>query len=484
MELMMAFCIAGIMICLGVAVRAKVKPVREMLIPATVVGGTIGCILMNIFKKQAAGLGVSSSLFTTIVGYLYIISYIAIGLTKSEKKRITDEAGEKAGKNIVKASFGISVTWNVILSVQAVVGILIAFLVGGSYKMNPMYGILIPFGFCEGPGSAATYGLLFEKYGWTDAAAVAVTFAVVGFVCAFVVGVPLAKFGIKKKIARHAGKVGDSVTKGFYPPEEQRETMGKVTMHAGSLETLSFHFALIMGCYILALGLAKLFSFIPGFIGDSLSGLVYVCGMIVAFIVRKAMDKLKISYVINDLLLTKITGMITDFLIVLAFMAVEFSTVKKWMVPILIECVIVCAITFFICYFFGSRLGGENDFERTLGVFGAATGTTLNGIALIRMVDPKMKTSSIMELGLMSFPAAVYLAVASTFILGYASGAYSTGMMILIQAALVIGIVIAAYVTGCFGKKTYGFSKKWIEKNNQELEKQKEVSLKAKLNIP
>ncbi len=483
MELMIAFCIAGIMICLGVALRAWIKPIRNMLIPATVVGGTVGCILMNILKGQAAEVGITPTFFTTIVGYLYIISYIAIGLTKSQKKRITEETDEKVGGGVVKASFGISTAWNVILSVQAIVGLVIALLIGGSYKMNPMYGMLIPFGFCEGPGSAATYGLLFEKYGWTDAAAVAVTFAVVGFVCAFVVGVPLAKYGIKKKIARHSGKLSESVSKGFYPPEEQRETMGKVTMHAGSLETLSFHIALIMGCYILALGLAKLFSFIPGFIGESLSGLVYVCGMIVAFIVRKVMDKLKISYVINDLLLTKITGMITDFLIVFAFMAVEFSTVKKWMVPIIIECVIVCIITFAISYFFGSRLGGENDFERTLGIFGAATGTTLNGIALIRMVDPKMKTTSIMELGLMSFPAAVYLAVASTFMLGYASGAYSMFMMIIIQAALMAGIIIVSYVTGCFGKKTYGFSKKWIEKNNNELEKQQSVSLKGKLNL-
>lgn len=66
--------------------------------------------------------------------------------------------------------------------------------------MSPWYGILIPFGFCQEPGQASTYGRLFEKeYGFENAEMVALTIAVVGFVAAFGVGVPAAKYGIRKK---------------------------------------------------------------------------------------------------------------------------------------------------------------------------------------------------------------------------------------------------------------------------------------------
>lgn len=480
MDVMLCFGLAGIFIALGVFLRSKIKPLRNMLVPATVIGGFIGCIFMNCMEGQA-DIGVSYDLCTTIVGYLFTLSFIALGLSKSDRVKSAEDGG--GAKSVAKASIAISTVWSVCLSLQACLGIVIISIFGGAYGMDPMYGILIPFGFCEGPGSAATYAAMFERYGWSDATPVAVTFAVAGFIGAFAIGVPIAKYGIKKKLAKNAGKMNDSVAQGYFPPEEQRESLGKVTMHAGSVDTLTFHLALVVLVYVMALGLAKLFSFIPGFVGETLSGLVFMSGMICAVLVRMVMDKLKISYLLSDALLSKFTGFMTDFLIVFAFMAVQLSVVQKWLVPLAIECVIVSFVCLGVCLFFGSRMGGDNDFERTIGVFGACSGTTPNGIALIRIVDPKMKTPSIMELGLMNLPATVYLAIAGTVILGAASGTYSYGVTIAILLGLALGMIILAYVTKSFGKRTYGFSKKWIEKNNREAAEKANISVQGKLNI-
>lgn len=481
MDVMLCFGIAGILITLGVLLRSRVKALREMLVPATVIGGFLGCIFMNGLEASGTDIGVSYDLCTTIVGYLFILSFIALGLSKSDKVK-GDVAGGSA-KSVARASFAISAVWSTCFSLQACLGIAIISIFGGAYGMDPMYGILIPFGFCEGPGSAATYASMFERYGWTDATAVAVTFAVAGFIGAFAIGVPIAKFGIKKKLAKNAGKMNESVAKGYFSTEEQRESLGKVTMHAGSVETLTFHFGLIALVYVMALGLAELFSYIPGFIGESLSGLVFMSGMICATIVRMVMDKCKISYLLNDALLSKFTGFMTDFLIVFAFMAVQLSVVQKWMVPLAIECVIVSLVSLSVCLFFGCRMGGSNDFERTLGVFGACSGTTPNGIALIRIVDPKMKTPSIMELGLMNLPGTVYLAFAGTVILGAASGAYSYLVTIGLLLIMAVGMLTLAFMTKSFGKRTYGFSKKWIDKNIRETEAQNNVSVQGQLNV-
>lgn len=480
MDAMFHFGVAGIFIAVGVFLRAKIRPLREMLVPATVVGGFLGCIFMNVTENMA-DIGMDYDLCSTIVGYLFILSFIALGLSKAERVKTDD--GDSGAKSVAKASFAISAVWSTCFSLQATLGVILISIFGAAYGMDPMYGILIPFGFCEGPGSAATYAAMFERYGWTDATAVAVTFAVAGFIGAFAIGVPIAKYGIKKKLAKNAGKLNESVARGYFSEEEQRESLGKVTTHAGSLDTLTFHLALVALVYVMALGLANLFSYIPGFVGEALSGLVFMSGMICATIVRFVMEKLNIAYLLNDALLSKFTGFMTDFLIVFAFMAVQMSVVEKWLVPLIIECVVVSFVCLFVCLYFGSRMGGDNDFERTLGTFGACSGTTPNGIALIRIVDPKMKTPSIMELGLMNLPGTCYLAVAGTIIVGCASGAYSymvTIGLLLGLAAVMMGL---AYATKCFGKRTYGFSPKWIEKSKLEAQQRANTSVQGQLGI-
>ncbi len=69
-------------------------------------------------------------------------------------------------------------------------------------------------------------------------------------------------------------------------------------------------------------------------------------------------------------------------------MAVQMSVIGKWLIPILVMCVVVGAVTLGFALFFGSRLGGTCDFERTLGLWGCLTGTCPSGVALIRIVDP------------------------------------------------------------------------------------------------
>lgn len=55
-----------------------------------------------------------------------------------------------------------------------------------------------------------------------------------------------------------------------------------------------------------------------------------------------------------------------------------------------------------ICMFLGARLGSDHDFERVLGMYGTCTGTTPSGVALVRMIDPRLQTATASELGMMN----------------------------------------------------------------------------------
>ena len=153
--------------------------------------------------------------------------------------------------------------------------------------------------------------------------------------------------------------------------------------------------------YVLAKIFSKLVAFIPG-LGATFGGMLFFWGMLAAYFVKFVMRKMKIDYLINTHLQGRITGWTSDYLVVCAFMAIAIKTIGNWIIPILIVSAVCGIVTFLVCLYFGARIGSNHDFEITLGMFGTCTGTTPSGIALLRMVDPKLQTSTTTELGMMN----------------------------------------------------------------------------------
>ncbi len=447
---MMALGFASIALCLGTLIRAKVSAFRNMLVPASVIAGILGLVFMNVVPKLGINIGTDSSMFTEIVNQMFTVSFISISLTSSNEKEAN------TGKHIAKGALALGLIWCLLYALTPLVGMGIIGVLGQSMDMNTIYGALIPFAFAQGPGQAATYGTLFESFGWENAAMVGVTFAAIGFVVAFLIGVPAVKLGISRGLAKHCGKIDSVTLNGYMKLNEQTSSTSRDTTCNSNIETLSFHFAVIGLCYVLAVIIAKLFALVPGIIGSSMSGMLFMNGMIAAYIVKAIMKKLKIDFLLDNVLQTKITGWTSDYLVVLAFMAVSFDVIGQWIVPILAECVIVALLTFLVCFYFGARIGGSNDFERTLALYGTSTGTVPTGIALVRIIDPEFKTSTAVELGLCNM--FMMLSTPVVFILlAMAQGSLSIKLTALLLAACCIVYLIVLKLTRCWGKKTYSW---------------------------
>lgn len=448
---MIAFGLAGIMLCLGTFLRAKVPFLRNMLVPASVIGGVIGFILMNAASAAGLNIGTDANMYTDIVNHLFTISFISISLTGSKSEGGT-------AKDIMKGALGMGTVWCLLYALTPLVGLGLIAGIGGAFEMDAVYGSLIPYAFAQGPGQAAAYGAIYEQYGWENAAMVAVTFAAIGFVVAFLVGIPAVKLGIKRGIAKNCASLDASTLRGYLHKDEQKNYMVKDTTCNSNIETLTFHFALIGLCYILAIGVAKVLSLLPGFLGSSMSGLMFMNGMIAAYIVKALMKKLKIDFLQEDVLQSKITGWTADYLVVCAFMAVGVSVIKGWLVPILVEAAIITVITFLVCFYFGRRFGGSNDFERTLGLYGTATGTVPTGIALVRIVDPEFKTNTAVELGIMN---AVMLLSTPVYIVLLALASHSLSMPLTMAALAVICVVylVVLKLTKTWNKPTFRWKK-------------------------
>lgn len=449
MSVMMAFGWASIMILIGTLLRAKCGIFRKILAPAAVIAGILGLLFMNMAIYFEINIGTDSETFTTIVNQLFTVSFISITLMDSPDK------GKNKTKSILKGALGIGLIWCFLYALTPLIGGIIAFLIGKNFNMPSLYGVLIPFAFCQGPGQSVTYGTLIEQYGWDGACMTALMFSTIGFIVAFLFGVPAARYGIKKGLAKSCGQLDEITMRGYMRPEEKVVSQQQDTFCGSNLETLSFHFAVIGLCYIIAQVFSRIFALIPGFIGTSMSSLMFLNGMYAAYIVKLILKKLHLDYLIDHTLQSKITGWTADYLIVCSFMAVSVQIISEWLVPILVISFIIAVVTFYVCLYFGQRLGGTNDFERFLGTYGMSTGTAPTGIALVRIVDPQFYTSTCVEIGACNPIANILNIPIYLLILAYSSGDIALTTLFLGLGAFSVLFLAALKITGCWGKKTF-----------------------------
>lgn len=453
----MAFGLASIMLCIGVIVRGNVGFIKKMFVPTSVVAGVLGFIVMNTVFTKTTG----AEIYTQFVNYLFTITFISIGLTST--KRSKGDSQQNVSKKIAKGSLAMGFTWNILYAVTPAIGAVILIMIGSYFGMSPIHGLLIPFAFAQGPGQAATFGTIMEQqYGIVNAASVGITFSVIGFLVCFLVGVPLIKLGIKRGLANRGANssVSAYIERGFYTKEEKRANLGNETFFSGNMDTMTFHFAIIGVCFMTALGMAQLISVIPG-IGPTFGGMLFIYGMLAGYLAKYILQKLQYDHLLDNTFQTKFTGWSTDYLIVASFMAVQIGLIGAWIVPILVVSAVVAVVTAVICLYFGKRIGNDNDFDRTVGLFGTSTGTVPSGIALIRIIDPALKNTTAIELGLMNLPmSASYVTVLTILAMAAGTLPLTAGLMLLIAPIPVYLLIMK--LLKVWGKKTYDFN---IEKN-------------------
>ena len=445
LSLIGAFCL------LGMALRRWIPALRRNMVPAFVIAGFLGAIAMNMGLSGVVE-GVDSELFAMLTAQLFTLSFISIGLTSPPPSARGD--GGRTRTVLLRGAWAMGLTWTLVFSVQALVGVGVVAATGRFGGMDPMYGFMVPFAFAQGPGQAITFAGIFEQQGWTDAVDVGLAFASAGFAAAFLVGVPLAKWGMSRGLATHSMGISDSVGKGYFRQEEETEPMGSETTFSGSIDTLTVHMAMMGVAYVLAHVLAWILGHIPGFVGDTISGMMFMNGLFAAYFLRWVLRRLQVEHLLDRQLQAKLTGFTTDYVVVASFMAVQAAVVAAWLVPILVTVVLVTAVTVALVLLIGQRYGSDHDFERTLGMFGTLTGTTPTGLALVRILDPRMRTTTMAEMGLMNLPELLYLPAMLTISAAFAGEVGLLGALG-VMAALTAAYFVIMLVTRCFGKRTW-----------------------------
>ncbi|MDX9938794.1 MAG: sodium:glutamate symporter [Sphaerochaetaceae bacterium] len=375
-------------------IRARIRFFQKYLIPAPIIAG----IFLLVFYNFVAPLwGLKSDYLGELVYHLLNLSFIAMMLRVTGKRENPHKGKRMLAQNVtaVIGQYGL----------QCFFGLLVAALLIATVQpdLNPSIGFTLTLGFELGPGQAYSIGSAWERMGFVGGSSVGLTMAAIGFLLGSFGGVVLINQGVKR------GWIGKeyldkfkkkSVRTGFFSRKESERPIGSYLSTDGeSLDTLSYHIALVMLTYLISWGFLTLLTKLLHLIGpmgedlaESLWGINFIFSAFCALAVKMIMKLFKVETTIDNATCNRISGLSVDLTVAASLGAISLVAVQGYWLPIVVLVLVGIVITLVILPAYCSRLYDDHQFYRMLVIYGTATGTLPTGLALLRVVDPEFET--------------------------------------------------------------------------------------------
>jgi ESS family glutamate:Na+ symporter len=380
---------------LGAALlRARIFFFQKFLIPAPILAG----VLLLVFYNFIAPLwGLQSDYLGELVYHLLNISFIAMMLRVTGKGTHPGKGKRILAQNVtaVIGQYGL----------QCFFGLLVtALLIFTTHPdLFPAFGFTLALGFELGPGQAFSIGSTWERMGFIGGSSVGLTMAAIGFLLGSFGGVVLINQGLKRGWIgkEYADKIKKkSVRTGFFSRIESERPIGSYLSTDGeSLDTFSYHIALVMVTYLISFGVLTLLSKLLGLIGplgvdlaESLWGINFIFSAFCALGVKQFMKLVKVETTIDNATCNRISGLSVDLTVAASLGAISLVAVQGYWLPILALIITGALITLVVLPAYCSRIYDDHQFYRMLVIYGTATGTLPTGLALLRVVDPEFET--------------------------------------------------------------------------------------------
>jgi ESS family glutamate:Na+ symporter len=397
--------IISLLLLAGKLMRVKIKLIQKLFIPSSLLAGFLGLAL------GPNGIGVIPLSTQTGVYAGILIAFIFGALPLISQK----EKGEKAtvGSMWAYSQAGMLLQW-------ALGGLISLLILNRFWPLSPGFGITMPSGYCGGHGTAAAIGQSFASLGYDEILTLAMTAATVGIVAAVIIGLVIVKWGTKRRHTSYLSNYNDlphELRTGLLP-DEKRESMGRSSCSSISIDSLTFNLIVVAAIALGGYGVSKLVSYIAT--GFELP--VFSCAFIVGLLVKRIFDHTRVSDYVCPQTVGHISGTFTDLLVAFGIASIKLSVVVEYIVPLSILLLAGLAFTLLYVTVAARRLIRECWFEKALFTWGWFTGTMAMGIALLRVVDPKMRSRTLdsyalaylfiapVEISLITFAPAVFCA--------------------------------------------------------------------------
>lgn len=395
-EVVLDFSYLSFFLVIGTLLRRYVPFFRKFLIPNNIIAGFVALILgpqilgtiwHAIGFPNFAFIPLESKRLGIYVYHLLAITFVTMGLRKGRTKT-GRHAYSKAMISILS------------YMTQAIVGLLIAFILIYTIRPNlfPGIGVLLTMGYGMGPGLAYSIGHGWEQYGFIGGGEIGLTLAAIGYLFAFFGGIGLIRRGIKKgklTTIKSLDEISHDVRTGIiHLDDHEKKHAGKLTMAQEAIDSMSFQLAMVGMVYLATFWVTKLLaSLLPGDLANTLWSFHFVVALLLSFLTRWFLDKINKSYMIDEGLMNRVSGVAIDYLVVAAIAAISIPILSQYWLSVLLISLFGAAGTVGVVYWTSYRAYKDYHFERFVSVFAEMTGTINSSLTLIRVMDPHFKTS-------------------------------------------------------------------------------------------
>lgn len=325
-------------------------------------------------------------------------------------------------------------------------GLLGIWLLDGLWQTGTAFGIAMPSGFCGGHGTAAAIGEAFARFGNADMLTLAMTAATVGIVASVFIGLALIKWGTRRghsSFLTDFSQLPPELRTGLLPPEK-RESLGDASCSSISMDPLTLHFAFIALIALGGYGISQLVA-----IGlPQLQLPVFSCAFVVGILAKWVCTRSKTIGYLSPTAIGHLSGTFTDLLVAFGISAIRLEVVLHYWQPLAVLLLSGLAVTLLYVLVVSRLLfKGEYWFEKALFTWGWYTGTMAMGIALLRVVDPQMRSRCLDDYAL----AYLIIAPVEIALITFAPVAFVNGYgLLFLSAALGLGLLLMtlAYVKG------------------------------------
>lgn len=391
----------SLLLAVGTLLRAVVRPLQTLMIPASVLAGVLGLLLgphvLDVlpFSDQ---LGTYSSV-------LIVVVFTCLAMTDDFDLR-------KIGRPIASfAGYGV-----LMYAVQVAVGMALVLLVLHPLLGTPeAFGALLFAGWAGGFGSAAAMGQVFGAAGQSEIQSLAFTSATVGLLVGVVGGIIQARIGAMRGHAKEfAGlrTIPRELRTGVLPHDQHRPAIGTHTFSGASVESLGFQTGLVAAIAAGAYGISQALALLwPG-----IAFPVFSLGFLLGLLVRGLFRSARATRFVDPESLRSVSGTATDLLVVCGIASIVPTLVSGY----LLELAILFAVGLVVCLVLGLVVAPRSMegawFEKQLFTWGWATGAVSTGIALLRIVDPRMKSRTLEDFAIAYIPVLPVEIAAVTFV--------------------------------------------------------------------
>ena len=371
----------SILLIIGNVLRNRLQILQKLLLPAPITAGLLGLVL----GQEVLGVIRWSDHVSTYTSLLIAVVFASMAYSMQLGGSVASGARNMWGYSTAMFMG----QWGVFI----LLGI---YLFAPLFGAEPWFGMMLPVGFVGGFGTAAAVGSALEEIGVAEASSLGFTSATVGTIVAIVGGVIMANWGIRNgKASQLRGELPKELRTGYIDNEAERPSIGRATTNPSSIEPLALHVGFIVFTVLIAYIVNQL---IKGQ-WPNVSIPLFAMSFVIGLIGRSVLRALKRPNYLDRDTVTSISGAATDYMIAFGIASIIPAALAGYWQALVLLFVLGTVFCVVWMLWAGPTFFGENWLERGLFGWGWATAAVATGIALLKMVDPKLESGTLNEYG-------------------------------------------------------------------------------------